>query len=142
MRLTAFTDYGLRTLIYLACLPPEQLSSVSEVSNTYQVSQNHMVKVVGQLRKLGYIEAYRGKNGGITLAKPAEEICIGEVIVALENHLDGVDCAGTKCRLQPACQLRQALNEGMQAFVDVMNQYSLADVTADKERIKPLLFGA
>lgn len=140
MRITTFTDFGLRTLMYLASLPPEQLSSVLEVSKVYKVSQNHMVKVVGQLNKLGYIRALRGKNGGICLAVAPEEINIGQVISQMENHLDGVDCSTSACQLVPCCKLREALKIGMQAFISAMEHYSLADLMTNQTQLAPLLF--
>lgn len=139
MRLSAFTDFGLRTLMYLASLEGERLSSVAEVSTVYQVSQSHMVKVIGQLAKLGYVQTIRGKNGGIRLAASPESINIGEVIEQLENHLDGVDCTTTACQLLPCCELKKALTEGMRAFIDTMRTYTLADLMVNKSQLIPLL---
>ncbi len=139
MRLSAFTDFGLRTLIYLASLEEKRLSSVGEVSSVYQVSQSHMVKVIGQLAKLGYVQTIRGKNGGIRLGMTPGMINIGEVIEQLENHLDGVDCLSTDCQLLPCCELKKALTEGMKAFTDTMRKYTLEDLTANKHDLIPLL---
>ncbi|MBN0989237.1 Rrf2 family transcriptional regulator [Amphritea pacifica] len=139
MRLSAFTDFGLRTLMYLATLEEARLSSVAEVSAVYQVSQSHMVKVIGQLAKLGYVQTIRGKNGGIRLAQSPESINIGDVIEQLENHLDGVDCLSTSCQLLPCCELKKALMEGMRAFIDTMRQYTLADLMVNKRQLIPLL---
>jgi len=139
MRLTTFTDLGLRTLMYLAQLPAGQLSSVAEVSRAYNISQNHMVKVAGKLKKHGYLTAIRGKNGGICLALPKEQINIGQVIRDLENHLDGVDCIATSCQLIPCCELRRGLSKAMDAFLAVMDNYTLTDLVANKPKmIKPL----
>lgn len=140
MRITTFTDFSLRTLIYLASLPPEQLSSVQQVSKVYNVSQNHMVKVVGKLRKLGYIHAQRGKGGGICLAMKPDEINVGQVIAQMENHMDGVDCNAPACQLAPCCELRKALAVGMQAFIDAMKNYTLADILINQDELSPLLF--
>lgn len=138
MRLTSFTDFGLRTLMYLASLPQEHLSSVAEVSAIYHVSQNHMVKVVGQLRKLGYIQAIRGKNGGICLAMAPNQINIGEVIRNLENHLDGVDCTSSACQLIQCCELKKALAQAMEAFLTAMENYTLADLIVNQKQLEPL----
>lgn len=135
MRLTTFTDFGLRTLMYLASLPPKQLSSVTEVTKVYHCSQNHLVKVVGQLSKLGYLQAIRGKNGGICLAMPPRDINIGEVIRQLEKHLDGVDCATSDCELVGCCKLKAALKEAMEAFLTAMDGYTLADLVANQEQL-------
>ncbi|WP_299202291.1 Rrf2 family transcriptional regulator [uncultured Amphritea sp.] len=139
MRLSAFTDFGLRTLMYLATLEEARLSSVAEVSAVYQVSQSHMVKVIGQLAKLGYVQTIRGKNGGIRLAVSPETINIGEVIEQLENYLDGVDCTTTSCQLLPCCELKKALIEGMRAFIDTLRNYTLADLMVNKNQLIPLL---
>ncbi|MDO6563884.1 Rrf2 family transcriptional regulator [Amphritea sp. 1_MG-2023] len=139
MRLTAFTDFGLRTLMYLASLKEDQLSSVAEVAGVYRVSQSHMVKVIGQLAKLGYVQTIRGKNGGIRLAVKPELINIGEVIEQLENHLDGVDCVTTSCQLVAGCELKNALLKGMQAFIDTMRQYTLADIMLNQRQLIPLI---
>lgn len=138
MRLSTYTDFGLRTLMYLATLPEGQLSSAAEVSSVYNISLNHLVKVAGQLKKLGYLEATRGKNGGICLALSAQDINVGLVIRQLENHLDGVDCSSTNCKLVPVCRLRKALALAMEDFLKVMDGYSLADLIANKEQLVPL----
>ena len=138
MRLTTFTDLGLRTLMYLANLPPKQLSSVAEVSKVYNISQNHMVKVVGKLNKFGYLTAIRGKNGGICLALPQDKINIGDVIRNLENHLDGVDCMRSSCQLIPYCELKKALSKAMESFLSAMDNYTLTDLVVNKQQLTPL----
>ena len=80
MQLTSFTDYGLRALIYMASLPEGRMTSISEVTDVYGVSRNHMVKIINQLSRAGYVTAVRGKNGGIRLGKPASAIRIGDVV--------------------------------------------------------------
>jgi Rrf2 family nitric oxide-sensitive transcriptional repressor len=139
MRITSFTDYGLRTLIYLACLPKDELSSVPKVSQVYKVSQNHMVKVIGQLKKLGYIEALRGKGGGIRLAVSPEQVRIGRVMRELEPHTDGVDCLSSPCVLLPKCKLKVALAEAMESFFSTMDQYTLADLVENNEVASQIL---
>ncbi|MGB0944402.1 MAG: Rrf2 family transcriptional regulator [Marinomonas sp.] len=138
MRLTAFTDFGLRTLMYLTSIPAEQLSSVPEVAKVYDASQNHFVKVIGQLTKLGYVQSIRGKNGGIRLAKKAEDINIGKVIRELENHLDAVNCSKPACQITSCCELKQALALAMEAFLTKMEEYSLADIVQNKPELIPL----
>lgn len=135
MRITSFTDFGLRTLIYLACLPKGQLSSITEVSSAYDVSHNHMTKVIGQLRKSGYVEALRGKGGGIRLAVSPDQIRIGQVIKELEVHHDGVDCRSTACPLLSCCDLKKGLSEAMESFFTSMDKYTLADLVKDKSAI-------
>ena len=86
MQLTSFTDYGLRALIYMASLPAGKMTSISEVTEVYGVSRNHMVKIINQLSRAGYVAAVRGKNGGIRLGKPAQSIRVGDVAVSY-THL-------------------------------------------------------
>jgi len=139
MKLTTYTDFGLRVLMYLACLPPEEKSSVADIANRYQVSRNHMVKVVSQLVALGYLHSQRGKNGGITLAKSPKKINIGKVIRELEHNLNGIDCNSPGCRLIPGCQLIPALRVGMEAFLTAMEAYTLADLVGQPDELIALL---
>jgi len=120
----------------------EQLSSVAEVAAVYQLSHNNLAKIVGHLKKVGYVRAIQGKNGGIQLAIPAEKINIGEVILHLENHLDGVDCTSSACKLLPVCRLQQALSVAMDAFIGVMCEYTLADLITNKKQLMPLLIAS
>ena len=136
MRLTSYTDFGLRALLYLATLPEGELSSVAKVSALYGVSRNHMVKVVNQLVKLGYLQSQRGKNGGIRMACDPATINIGQVIRALEGNLDGIDCGSPVCHIVSACLLKSALREAMDAFLAVMDSYTLQDLLANRDELQ------
>jgi len=136
MRLTSYTDFGLRALLYLATLPEGELSSVAKVSALYGVSRNHMVKVVNQLVKLGYLQSQRGKNGGIRMACSPATINIGQVIRALEGNLDGIDCGSPACQIVSACLLKRALKEAMDAFLAVMDGYTLQDLLANRDELQ------
>lgn len=116
MQLTSFTDYGLRALIYMASLPDGKMTSISEVTEVYGVSRNHMVKIINQLSRAGYVAAVRGKNGGIRLGKPAQSIRIGDVVRELEP-LSLVNCSSEFCHITPACRLKQALSLAVQSFL-------------------------
>ncbi|ART80082.1 Rrf2 family transcriptional regulator [Oceanisphaera avium] len=135
MKLTTYTDFGLRTLMYLATLPEGELSSVAHVSKLYDVSRNHLVKVVNQLAREGYVRAIRGKNGGIRLAQAPQDINVGQVIRALENNLEGIDCGSPACYLVKICRLKDALKEAMEAFIGVMEGYTLADLVSNREEL-------
>ena len=139
MRITSFTDYSLRTLMYLANLPADQLSSIKEVSAFYNISQNHMSKVIAQLAKCGYIHTIKGKGGGISLAISPDKIRIGRVIQQLENKLDGVDCLSSNCPLRPGCKLKIALIKAVESYIATLNEYTLADFTENNEDISYLL---
>jgi Rrf2 family nitric oxide-sensitive transcriptional repressor len=129
MRLTLYTDYSLRVLMYLG-QKGDQLATISEIATYYGVSRNHLMKVVHQLGTLGFVETLRGKGGGIRLGRPADEIGLGDVVRHTEETLELVDCsAGEKgCVIEPACQLRLALNEAMGSFMATLDLYTLADL--------------
>lgn len=135
MQLTRFTDYGLRTLMYVAARS-EDLTSVKEVAEHYGISRNHLVKVVHRLSQLGYIETTKGKGGGIKIAKDAEKLRLGDLIKQLEPNMNMVECFDAKtntCRITGSCQLKHYLFEAMQNFINTMNKYTLADTVQNKE---------
>jgi Rrf2 family nitric oxide-sensitive transcriptional repressor len=128
MHLTRFTDYGLRTLIYLA-LRPDELASIAEIAGAYGISENHMVKVVHHLGQAGLVETIRGRNGGIRLARAAAEIGLGDVVRASEPSLALVECqAGEPCAIGGLCSLQGIMDEALAAMLAVLDGYSLADV--------------
>ncbi len=139
MQLTSFTDYGLRTLMYLAA-HQEKLSSVREVAEHYDISRNHLVKVVHRLSKLGYIQTIKGKGGGIKISKDAINLRLGDLIFELEPHMNMVECFDAKtntCRITNSCQLKHFLFEATHSYIDTLNQYTLADtVTKSTLRIE------
>jgi Rrf2 family nitric oxide-sensitive transcriptional repressor len=136
MRLTRYTDYCCRVLIYVA-LKGRTLSTTREISLCYGISNNHLMKVVYDLNLKGYLETIRGKNGGIRLRRLPAEINIGSLIRDTEADFRVVDCgiqnpnaadAGESCRIRPACVLRHALHEATAAFLAVLDRYTLADL--------------
>jgi Rrf2 family nitric oxide-sensitive transcriptional repressor len=128
MHLTRFTDYGLRTLIYLA-LQPARLGMIAEIAQAYQISESHMTKVVHKLGQAGLIETIRGRNGGMRLARPAAEIGLGEVVRALEPELALAECqAGEFCAIGGLCRLQSILAEAQDAMLAVLDKYKLADI--------------
>ncbi len=130
MRLTRYTDYGLRTLIYLG-LKTEGLSTVPEIGACYGISEHHLTKIVGELARLGYIRTLRGRNGGFSLLRKPEDINIGALVRDLEDNFDLVECfqaTGNGCPLTPCCPLSGALRAAMEAFLGVLDGYTLADV--------------
>ncbi|MGV6807811.1 MAG: Rrf2 family transcriptional regulator [bacterium] len=139
MQLTRYTDYGLRILMYLAVLPPGRLSSINEVCETFDLSRNHVNKIVHQLGKLGLLETRRGKSGGIALRVPQEEINIGKVVSDLESSLTAIDCQKPACRLLPVCRLKGMFSEATLAFIKTLEQYTLADLTRNPDRMVQVL---
>lgn len=130
MKLTRFSDIGLRVLMYLARETRSPSVTVAEVAMQFEVPHNHLVKVVGALAKMGWIDAVRGRNGGIRLANSADTLRIGTVLRVLEGDTEMVDCVGIGCRLSGDCLLRNALQVGVEAFYTAMNQYTLADIVS------------
>jgi Rrf2 family nitric oxide-sensitive transcriptional repressor len=136
MRLTLHTDFALRVLIHLNT-HPGRLNSISEIARGYGISHNHLTKVVHRLGKLGYVTTIRGRNGGIRLARPAVEINVGEVVRATEDSFQLVDCPS--CILAPVCGLNGLLGTATQAFLDVLDKATLADISRRGPEIARLL---
>lgn len=140
MQLTRYTDYGLRILMYLAAAPNGHTASISQVCDTFDISRNHVNKIVHQLGKEAFIVTQRGKGGGFRLARPPAEIGLGEVVRKLEPNLQPVDCLQpSACVLLPSCQLKSVLADAMKAFMAELDRYVLADVVAPADVIR--LFG-
>ncbi|MEN3976831.1 Rrf2 family transcriptional regulator [Emcibacter sp. SYSU 3D8] len=136
MRLTLYTDYALRVLIHLA-LHEDRLCSISEVSRAYDASHNHLMKVVNKLAHDGFVETVRGRSGGMRLARPAEQITVGDVVRHTEDGFSLADCSG--CVLSPACGLSGVLAQGVAAMLKVFDGYTIADLLADKTTMRRLI---
>jgi len=129
MRLTRFTDYALRVLLYLGARP-DRLCSIAEIAAAYGISQNHLMKVVSDLGQAGLVASTRGRTGGIRLARPAAEINVGSVVRRTEAGTDLADCG--HCVIAPACGLTGVLAEALAAFLTVLDGYTLADLLTRK----------
>lgn len=127
MQLSRFSDYTLRVLFYVAT-HTDRLSTLSEIATFYDISIEHLRKVVHALGKRGYLSTFRGKKGGICLARPPEQINIGEVVAHSEGTSPLVDCNSQPCRLAGQCTLQGALARAQQAFFDTLKEYTLADL--------------
>jgi Rrf2 family transcriptional regulator, nitric oxide-sensitive transcriptional repressor len=140
MRITQYTDYALRVLIYLG-LEGEQLSTIGEIAERYVISRSHLMKVVNQLVQEGFVEGVRGKGGGIRLAVAPDQIRIGDVVRKIEPDLVLVECfgPGNQCVITPACDLKKALYKALQAFLAVLDGYTLADFLKQREPLRLLL---
>jgi Rrf2 family nitric oxide-sensitive transcriptional repressor len=136
MRLTRYTDYAMRVLLYLGSRP-ERLSSIAEISAAYRISQNHLMKVVNDLSRAGYVASVRGRSAGIRLGVAPENIRIGTVVRHTEDGFDLVDCA--TCVVAPACGLPSILGEALAAFMAVLDRYTLADLLDRKVSMRSLL---
>ncbi|MCW8907781.1 MAG: Rrf2 family transcriptional regulator [Sedimenticola sp.] len=141
MRLTTFTDYTIRVLIYLG-LHTDRLTTAAELAERYQVSRNHLTKVVHFLAQQGYIDTLRGKGGGIRLARKPHEIRIGILIRDSERDSLLVECfnkESCQCRILPACRLTGILREAEKAFFQVLDGYTLADLIRNDKALDALL---
>lgn len=134
MQLTRFTDYAVRALLHVATREPGQLSSISEIAQTYDISRNHLMKVVQDLGQGGFLETVRGRKGGLKLGRPAEEITIGQIVRYTENTFKVVDC--TDCVVASACVLPRAFNDATRAFLAVLDGYTLADTLSRREELR------
>ena len=129
MRLTRYTDYALRMLIYLG-VAGDGLSSIHDIAECYAISENHLMKVAHQLGLLGFIETVRGRNGGLRLARRPHEIRIGDLVRQTEEDLALVECFGpaNSCRISGSCVLRGVLGDALAAFLAVLDRYTLQDL--------------
>lgn len=132
MQLTRHADYGIRILTYLAMLPKGDKASIDIISNLYGISRNNINKIVHQLGKAKVIETRRGKGGGFFLAKTPEQINIGEMILLLENTIEIIDCENQQCLIMPSCKFKLIVNQAINAFIDSLKQYTLADLIKDE----------
>lgn len=133
MQLSLHADYSCRVLMYLAVQSEGAKASINDIAEAYGISSNHLVKVVHRLGKLGYVATTRGRGGGLQLAKPAEEISMGKVIRETEPSLVLVECFAAEsntCPVNGTCGLKPWLAKAMRAFIDVLDQVTLADVVA------------
>lgn len=138
MRLTNYTDYSLRVLIYLAMKPDNELSNIKEIADVYNISKNHLMKVTYELGKMNVIETIRGRNGGIRLAHSPDDINIGEIVRKTEEDFHIVECFDdehNQCIISPACGLKHVLNKALQAYLAVLDQYTLSDLVKNQNTL-------
>jgi Rrf2 family nitric oxide-sensitive transcriptional repressor len=140
MRLTRFTDYALRVLIFVG-LRGDTRVTIREISEAFDISRHHLMKVVSDLVRLGYLQAQRGPGGGIKLARPASEIGIADVVLDMEEDMNIVSCFAGEglCVIQPACRLRDALKEALAAYIGTLEAYKLQDLIAPRKTLTRLL---
>jgi Rrf2 family nitric oxide-sensitive transcriptional repressor len=142
MRLTSYTDFSLRVLIYLA-LNPDRRPTIAEIAGRYGISKAHLMKVVHQLGLAGYIETVRGKNGGLKLVLATLDITVGEVVRRTEPDMALVSCfdaaASPVCVIAPVCRLKGKLGEARAAFLAVLDDCTLADLIENRAALDGLL---
>lgn len=137
MRLTTFSDYALRLLMYAAAAD-DRLVTIEETCRVYGISRGHLMKVANVLTRAGFLTAVRGRSGGLTLAKRPKAIRVGDVVRATEPDFAMVECfaTGSQCIVTRCCKLPNVLNEALNAFVQALDRYTLEDLL-----LKPRDFG-
>jgi len=138
MELTRHSDYALRVLLYLAIYPDRQ-ATITDIAQAYNISRNHLMKVVHRLSKGGYIQTFRGNQGGMRLARDPSKIVLGQVVLDMGEKVNLIDCEGQGCPIVPACVLKRVLGEASQALIDVLKRYTLADIVAQPQSLTALL---
>ncbi|QQC64810.1 Rrf2 family transcriptional regulator [Paraburkholderia ginsengisoli] len=144
MRLTDYTDYSLRVLLYLA-VRGDALSTIQDISQAYGISKNHLMKVVQQLAERGWVETVRGRNGGLRCAAHTHALTVGEVVRATESDFALVACLPDQqgqrrpCVISPQCRLRAALQAAGNAFLAELDRHTIGEVTQPKGALAALL---
>jgi Rrf2 family nitric oxide-sensitive transcriptional repressor len=140
MQLTRFSDYALRILMYAHAAAP-RLVTIEEMAEAYRVSRSHLMKVVNALSRAGYLTAVRGRTGGVTLARPAGEIRLGEVLRATEPDFALVECFSTRdtCVIDGCCRLPAAMRSALAAFLGELDRYTLADIALRPRHFKSII---
>lgn len=136
MRLTRYTDYSLRVLIYLAT-HNERPCTIAEIAKAYGISYNHLMKVVNPLARAGFLDAVRGRGGGLKLRHAPGKINVGAVIRKTEEGFDLADCA--TCIIAPACGLTSVLAQGAQAMLKIFDRYTIADLVEKRSTLRAIL---
>jgi Rrf2 family transcriptional regulator, nitric oxide-sensitive transcriptional repressor len=138
VRLTRYTDFAIRVMLYLAAYD-DRLCSIGEIAEAYGISQNHLMKVASDLAGSDYVQSLRGRGGGLRLARPASQINIGQMIRHTEGKVDLVGCGA--CVLAPACGMVCIFKDAVENFFVTLEQYSLADIMTkgQPERLRLIL---
>jgi len=141
MQLTQFSDYALRTLIYLG-MREGSLATIEEIAAAYGISESHLTKVVHKLGRLGVIDTVRGRGGGMRLNRSPADINIGATVRLMEGNLNIVECfdiAHNTCPIAPVCTLSGVLGEALEAFMKVLDRYTLAEMIKNRGDLASLL---
>lgn len=140
MKLTTFTDYSLRVLIYVAAAP-EGRATIAQVAQAFDISENHLVKVAHLLGREGILLTTRGRGGGLALARPAKEINVGAIVRLTEGGDYPAECFrdDNRCSIAPVCSLAGVLDEALKAFYAVLDRHSLADLVRNRPTLVRVL---
>ena len=135
MQITRYTDYSLRVLIYLA-INKQQLTTINDIATSYNISKNHLRKIVQQLNQQGYVLATRGKNGGIKLNREPKDLNIGRLVREIEDKNKLIECFGddNQCVITPSCQLKNIFAEAQENFFKTLDAYTLQDLIGEPQQ--------
>ena len=137
MQLTLHADYALRVLLYLGSHSAGHVATTRQISRSYGISNDHLVRVVRTLKEKGLVRVTPGRAGGISLAKEAHQIRLGDVVQQVESNLRLVECFDLKtntCPIVAACDLKPILAQALDAFLQVLNKHTVADILEDRRR--------
>jgi Rrf2 family nitric oxide-sensitive transcriptional repressor len=135
MQLTKHTDFALRCLMYLAALPEGQLATITEIAEQFNIPRNHLMKVVHQLGKLGYVTTLRGPKGGICLKKDPSDILLSTLVKDFEVRLDPINCDTPPCPMNGGCELKHAMLKAQQAFLNALDNYTVASLVKNPGKL-------
>jgi Rrf2 family nitric oxide-sensitive transcriptional repressor len=144
MRLTLYSDYSLRLLMY-AAIRHGELVTIQDVADAYGISKNHLMKVAFELGRKGFLQTVRGRNGGLRLARAPDKIGLGDVVRATEEDFTLVECFDAKansCVLTGPCRLRGALSRALKAYFEVLDEYTVADLASPRPMLAKILLKA
>ena len=139
MQLTLHADYALRVLLYLGSQPAGRVVTTNEIGRVYGISSHHLVRVVRTLSQNGYVAVSAGRSGGVSLAREARLISLGDVVRSAEVNLNVVECFDAKtntCPIVAVCELKSVLAEALGAFLSVLDRYTLADLLNGRHRTR------
>ncbi|MFO1413848.1 MAG: Rrf2 family transcriptional regulator [Burkholderiales bacterium] len=141
MRLTTFTDYSLRVLIFVAARPATR-ATIGEIAGSFGISEHHLTKVVHALGKAGFLTNLRGRGGGLMLARPAREINVGAVVRETEGAAQPAECFApdNQCTISRVCRLRGVIDEAVNAFYEVLDQYTLDDLVRNRAPLARVMY--
>ena len=135
MQLSNFTDYSIRVLLYLSFLTDDERVTITQISEYYKISNNHLVKVVYNLSKFGYIETKQGKSGGIKLKIASKDINVGKLIRQVEQ-MELLNCQPSTCKISQFCLLKNYLLDAKEAFLKQLEQYTIYDLMVNENLLK------
>jgi Rrf2 family transcriptional regulator, nitric oxide-sensitive transcriptional repressor len=141
MKLTGFTDFSLRVLLYLS-IDTTRVATIADIAQSFGISENHLVKVVHFLGQQGWINTVRGRGGGICLAMPPEKIKVGRVVRDTEGAAQAAECFsedGGKCVISGCCRLKDVLTSAVKAFYVELDRYTLADIARNRHNLAKVL---